>query len=231
MPEVKSWFALNLDPDGTSFWSADFDETGIVAKFDIASGRILVTLKINGGNVRGIAMFGEATAARPEPLAETTGVLEQLMDTTKIVANYVLLAFLVERLTNGLAILLSYSKGWRARFAPEAEFDAVRRGDVERNRRVVLFFLGAAVAVIGALLARLELLASFGVTVGSPVVDRIVSGLLIAAGGDPIREFLQKRQERRDEPRLATPIVVTGTLILQQPATPATTEPPGDSDG
>ena len=38
----NSWFALNLDPDGTSFWSADFG-TSNVYRFDIASGNVITS--------------------------------------------------------------------------------------------------------------------------------------------------------------------------------------------
>ncbi|RMF31469.1 MAG: hypothetical protein D6752_02160, partial [Candidatus Nitrosothermus koennekii] len=58
------WFALNLDPDGTSFWSADFC-TSNVYKFDIDTGAQL--LSFNTGTpyktVFGLAVYGEKTAA------------------------------------------------------------------------------------------------------------------------------------------------------------------------
>jgi Bacterial Ig-like domain (group 1) len=54
------WFALNLDPDSTSFWSADFC-TSNVYKFDMNSGAVL--LSFNTGTptntVFGLAVFGE----------------------------------------------------------------------------------------------------------------------------------------------------------------------------
>ena len=39
-PGEDNWFALNLDPDGKSFWSAD-QTTGHVYRFDIATGSII----------------------------------------------------------------------------------------------------------------------------------------------------------------------------------------------
>lgn len=56
----NSWFGLNLDPDGTSFWSADF--SGHVARFDIASGSVLNSWDIPGVNgTWGLAIYGEIT--------------------------------------------------------------------------------------------------------------------------------------------------------------------------
>lgn len=56
----NSWFGLNLDPDGTSFWSADFG--GHVARFDIATGNVLNSWDIPGVNgTWGLAIYGEIT--------------------------------------------------------------------------------------------------------------------------------------------------------------------------
>ena len=60
----NSWFALNLDPDGTSFWSADFS-TSNVYRIDIASGNVISTFNTGTGNgtVFGLAVAGEITVA------------------------------------------------------------------------------------------------------------------------------------------------------------------------
>jgi uncharacterized repeat protein (TIGR01451 family) len=58
------WFALNLDPDGTSFWSADFN-TSMVFHFDIATGIVLGSFSTGTAplTVFGLAVKGELTAA------------------------------------------------------------------------------------------------------------------------------------------------------------------------
>ena len=67
----NSWFALNLDPDGSSFWSADFGTSNFY-KFDIQSGAILMG-PINTGTgsntVFGICVMGEITAAQEKHVA------------------------------------------------------------------------------------------------------------------------------------------------------------------
>jgi hypothetical protein len=55
---VNAWFALNLDPDGTSFWSGSFDNNAFY-KFDIASGALLLGPIATGGQLFGLAVFGE----------------------------------------------------------------------------------------------------------------------------------------------------------------------------
>ena len=56
----NQWFALNLDPDGKSFWSGSFD-TNQFFKFDIATGAILVGPINSGGSLFGLTVFGEIT--------------------------------------------------------------------------------------------------------------------------------------------------------------------------
>jgi hypothetical protein len=66
VPGNNNFFALNLDHDGTSFWSGDLT-SGNVFKFDIASGNILVQFNAgsstNGVTVGGITVKGEITAS------------------------------------------------------------------------------------------------------------------------------------------------------------------------
>jgi hypothetical protein len=60
----NSWFALNLDPDGTTFWSADFS-TANVYRIDIATGTVISSFNTGTGNstVFGLAVAGEITVA------------------------------------------------------------------------------------------------------------------------------------------------------------------------
>lgn len=61
----NSWFSLNLDPDGKSFWAGNFD-TGKFYKFDIAEGGDpLLTVDTGVGATRlfGICVYEEETAA------------------------------------------------------------------------------------------------------------------------------------------------------------------------
>lgn len=71
-----AWFALNLDPDGTSFWSGDFGN-GQLHKFDIATGAVLMSIATAPSQLFGVAVFGEITAGGggggvgvvPEPIS------------------------------------------------------------------------------------------------------------------------------------------------------------------
>ena len=55
-------FALNIDPNGTAFWTADTG--GNVAEFDISSGTLLEHWNSTGGaSVFGLVVFGQQTAS------------------------------------------------------------------------------------------------------------------------------------------------------------------------
>lgn len=60
-----TWFALNLNPDGTSFWSGNYG-TGNLFEFDIATGANTQTIATGSGNLYGVAVFGEQTQGCPE---------------------------------------------------------------------------------------------------------------------------------------------------------------------
>lgn len=60
----NAWFALNLDPDGVTFWSADFG-TSNVYRFNISTGAVVTSWNTGTGSntVFGLAVRGEITAA------------------------------------------------------------------------------------------------------------------------------------------------------------------------
>ena len=60
-PPPQALFALNLDPDGKSFWTADL-LTGNIFKFDIASGTQEAFFNSPVGSASGLAIFGEKAA-------------------------------------------------------------------------------------------------------------------------------------------------------------------------
>lgn len=56
--DASGLFALNLDPDGTSFWTAGLN-SGNVYRVDIASGTVLTTFNTGPGGVSGLAVYDE----------------------------------------------------------------------------------------------------------------------------------------------------------------------------
>jgi len=76
---VGSLFALNLDPDGSSFWTAAQD-TSRIFKVDIESGDIVTSFPVDRRTkISGLAVFDEPTAAfgNAPPLADAQSVQTQ----------------------------------------------------------------------------------------------------------------------------------------------------------
>ena len=67
-------FALNLDPDGTSFWTAEYG-SGAVRKVDIGAGTVLKswTATPNVFSTAGLAVFGELGTPPPPPTGGPVG--------------------------------------------------------------------------------------------------------------------------------------------------------------
>jgi uncharacterized protein (TIGR03437 family) len=70
-PGEDSWFAVNLDPDGTSFWSGGIS-TGNVYKFDIATGNQITRIPTGQGAIFGVTVLGELTVVNPTPSPTAT---------------------------------------------------------------------------------------------------------------------------------------------------------------
>lgn len=64
-PGNDLWFALTLDPNGTSFWSADV--AGGIFRFNIATGAVEVGPIADNVGVEGLCVSGELTAGVPPP--------------------------------------------------------------------------------------------------------------------------------------------------------------------
>jgi hypothetical protein len=175
-----------------------------------------VAEKDNAGNAE--TLVGRTIAIEGGALIRPRKNMEGLMDATTLVITFGFLAFMVERVTNGIAIGLGYWPWWRAHMEVSPLADEGARAHAERNRKVALFGLSAVVAIVATLLANLNLLAHVPAFENVPqVAFNIISGFIIAAGADPIREFLNmgdRKEEARHRER--SPIQVSGTLVVQQ---------------
>jgi len=164
---------------------------------------------------RGATLMASLGPLEPASLIVRGSILEGIMEVTSAVVLFALLAFMVERLTNGLALLLGYLRGWRAHFEVIEVADPVRRAANERNRRVALFVIGVVLAVPGAVALGIDPISQLLLQDLPGPSGEIATGLLAASGADPIREMVRMRDRPASE---QAPVQVTGTLILQQPA-------------
>ena len=69
VPGENNWFSLNLDPDGTSFWSGGYISSNVY-KFNIQTGAIEagpINTSTASNTLFGICAKGEITVAQPTP--------------------------------------------------------------------------------------------------------------------------------------------------------------------
>ena len=76
IPSESSFlFALNLDPDGTSFWTAGY-ASGNIYRIDIASGTVLTTFNApHAFSVAGLAIFAEPVVGCPSCTTTTSSTV------------------------------------------------------------------------------------------------------------------------------------------------------------
>jgi hypothetical protein len=110
---VSLLFAMNLDPDGKSFWTADIG-SGEVFHFDIATGAELGTFS-PGHEVAGISVRGEITAVPKIELTPTSA-------TNPLGANHTLTA----TATDGGGPAVAKSVTFKVLSGPNAGLTAVR---------------------------------------------------------------------------------------------------------
>lgn len=69
-----SWFSLNLDPDGLTFWAADFSSSNVY-RFDMTSGAVVASFNSGTGGftVFGVCLRGEPTAGGEPDQGRMTG--------------------------------------------------------------------------------------------------------------------------------------------------------------
>lgn len=86
-----AWFALNLDPNGTSFWSGSFD-TNNFYRFNIATGAVEVGPIASGGDLFGLCLKGEPTAGGGGPGPPFTLDLQPFEDVNDVGTQHCLTA-------------------------------------------------------------------------------------------------------------------------------------------
>ncbi len=154
--EPNVFVTVNLDPDGTSFWTAGF-QSGNVYKLDIATGRKLLSFRAPLFQLLGgVAIIGEATSARaPRPVStlSLTGLDGQMHSGHAIVA----IALTAPR--TAITVTLQIVARQRAATKEVILFSAVRKGTTDRhgrftNRFVLAYHPRHPTAVFGIVMAR-----------------------------------------------------------------------------
>lgn len=136
------------------------------------------------GAVLAATLFGD----REVKTSFTNSILEAIMETTTAILLFVMLAFIVERLTNGLAMIVSYLKFWGKYFEAALGNEELTERNL-KNRRIVLFLLGIGVGVPLCIYFEFDLFSQLQLAQLPELGGQIGTGLLAGCGADPLREL------------------------------------------
>lgn len=174
-----------------------------------------------------IRLIVPGETAEAQPLAEagaaivvhTGGPAVARIDGISAIALVVILSFAIDRIVRGLFFALAYIPAW-ARAFPDPEFDDVARPRrAEANRRLVYFVVSAALAMVAiGWFGDVRLLAALGFASVHPLLDVVVTGLVLTAGAERTDHILRSLGAGSAEPPAPkpTPIEITGRLTIDE---------------
>ncbi len=147
------------------------------------------------------------------------------IDGVSAIAVVLILSFAINRIVTGLLFVLSFAKPWSRLFPdPALQDDANQRTRAERKRKLAYFVFATILAIgIFAGYGTVRILSVSGFPSISPVLDVILTGLILVAGSERIAQLLATRVVPAAEgPALeasgSRPLEITGTLTLVEPA-------------
>ena len=142
-------------------------------------------------------------------------------DGVTAIAMILIASFAIDRIVVGLLFLFSFVPGWRRLFPePSPVMNPEDRSGAERKRKVVYFVFAGVLAglfLVGYGQDRILKAAGFSI---NPVLDTIVTGLILMGGADRMTELLKmigvQNAEKPEAP--AQPIEIIGRVVLEEPA-------------
>ena len=142
------------------------------------------------------------------------------MDGITAIAAILIASFAIDRFVTGLLFLLSLIKPWNRLFPdPALETDPVARSTAEKKRKLIYFSLAAFLAM-GVLVGygNVSILAAVGFSTINPLLDRILTGLILIGGADRVADILKwgtAGGASSPSSTSSSPIEITGKLVLE----------------
>ncbi|MEK6324251.1 MAG: hypothetical protein AABN33_21645 [Acidobacteriota bacterium] len=137
-------------------------------------------------------------------------------DGVSVLALIVVASFVIDRVVSGVLFVASL-----AHIVPDPErADSVtKRAGAEKMYKLVYFILaGLLVVAVLVYFPDVRILKAMGVQGITPILDKLVTGLLLVGGAERLSQFIQtpgsgQKSESKPEPPLP-PIRIEGTLML-----------------
>jgi len=130
-------------------------------------------------------------------------------------------SFAIDRIVTGLFFLLSYSKDLHPLVAEDSAVGGPKDGRAAKTRRLIYTLIGGylgTVIIAGILNVRLFAMTKFALPdqTPSPLLDTLMTGLILAGGADRLAEALKLFGGSPPERKSDRPIEITGRLVLEQ---------------
>ncbi len=128
-----------------------------------------------------------------------------------------LVSFAIDRLVNALLFVLTFLRAWQRRFPdPRTVEDHAERARAENIQKLAYVVFSAFFAIpVLAYFGNIRILEGLNVP-AEPVLDVLVTGLILVGSSDFIGRLLQLTGGYGGETSTSRPVEITGTLVLEQ---------------
>lgn len=141
------------------------------------------------------------------------------METISVAAMVVVAAFAIERVSTALFFLLSFVPQWNEAMPdPAIEAEPTRQATLRRRAQLAVAIVTGALALLVVWQFDIRILHELRVPNAPDTLDRLFSAVVLMGGSAQIGELLRGSKGTAIPAKPPEPIRVTGTLILEEPA-------------
>jgi len=154
------------------------------------------------------------------------------LDGVTAVALVLIASFVIDRSANGVLFLLSLVPVFCRRFPePITKADPVERTMAEKKRKLAYFLIAGALGIgVVAWFGNVRLLYAMLGDQVNPLLDTVVTGLAIVAGGERLAVSLKFPGAAGTEESTTRPVEINGKLVLERPAGESPPREPSSSE-
>jgi hypothetical protein len=135
------------------------------------------------------------------------------IDGVTAITMVLIASFAIDRIVTAVLFLLSFVG---AAPDPASAADAAARASAERKYKLLYFTLAGALGVLVlGFYGQMRILSALGLPT-NPVLDTVLTGIVLMGGADRIAAFLKVPGAAEAEQPAAQPIQITGTLKLEE---------------
>jgi len=141
------------------------------------------------------------------------------IDGISAIAVIFIASFAIDRIVTGLLFLMSFVQPWRRAFPdPGTISEVTQRIQAERRQKLSYFVLAGILGILVlGWFGKIRIFSVSGFPNIDPVLDTIVTGLILVGGSDRIAAILKMSDLKGQSKSSPQPIEITGRLTLEEP--------------